>query len=349
MLLTRFITQWMLASVLSCVVAVSVALVMGQARHTSELALIELQAYGATIYLLDIDRDRFFFVSRAYSDCHLSWSPDGSQIAFSTGNREVSPELSIYTLSNSQFDAPALDNTTSESYVSWSPDGQYIALLSYHDGTQQISLIRPDGSSVAELGQVNTAQQHIVWFADSQRFLIGGKIFDIISEEIITFAPDVRYSFLSPDNTQVIYQAARENNLDIYLYDLNSQQESRLTDSSENDFSPIWSPDGSQIAFISDRDTFHALWLMDTHGSNQHALFLSPFTEMQSLSWSPDGSRIAFAARDVHPDYLGYIEENMEYNLYLVDVDGANLREIFEGYSDYQFTFSQYCGLMWRP
>jgi Tol biopolymer transport system component len=40
-----------------------------------------------------------------------------------------------------------------------------------------------------------------------------------------------------------------------------------------NNAAAAWSPDGSQIAFISDRNGLWEIWVMNTDGSNQHPLF----------------------------------------------------------------------------
>ncbi|MFP6642604.1 MAG: protein kinase, partial [Candidatus Latescibacterota bacterium] len=58
--------------------------------------------------------------------------------------------------------------------------------------------------------------------------------------------------------------------------------------------SPI-SPDGSKIAFVSDRDGNHEIYVMDSDGSNQTRL-TSNYASDYDPSWSPDGSKIAFGS-----------------------------------------------------
>ena len=74
--------------------------------------------------------------------------------------------------------------------------------------------------------------------------------------------------------------------------------------------SPSWSPDGSKIAFIDQRDFEYGVYIMDADGSNRTEVFALP-VEIRAPSWSPDGTKIAFAAEEI---------------IATVDLDGSNYR-----------------------
>jgi TolB protein len=108
----------------------------------------------------------------------------------------------------------------------------------------------------------------------------------------------------SPDGASLAYVYRGTNFSDIFVTDARGASHARLTDSQstildDNDwnFRPAWSPDGSQIAFVSDRKTtYPTLWLMSAADGTRQRSIPTPGIVVQSMdaiSWSPDGSRLA--------------------------------------------------------
>jgi ABC-type sugar transport system substrate-binding protein len=86
-----------------------------------------------------------------------------------------------------------------------------------------------------------------------------------------------------------------------------------LSNSEENDWEPAWSPDGSQIAFVSDRPTEDGglfIYVMNADGSGVRRL--SAFPDSSHPDWSPDGSAVVFSAR-----------ENDNRDIYVMRADGS--------------------------
>jgi Tol biopolymer transport system component len=81
-----------------------------------------------------------------------------------------------------------------------------------------------------------------------------------------------------------------DNHEDVWTINLDGTDLRQLTKSPGADFDPSWSPDGTHIAFRSERSGDSEIWMMNADGSDQHRLAagLSP-------AWSPDSSKIAYA------------------------------------------------------
>jgi Tol biopolymer transport system component len=89
----------------------------------------------------------------------------------------------------------------------------------------------------------------------------------------------------------------------------------RLTDHNAADWSPVWSPDGTQIAFISLRDGSPEIYVMNADGSNPRRL--TDNGAVGVIAWSPDGRHIAFTSN-----------RDGNYEIYVMDIDGSNSRRL---------------------
>jgi Tol biopolymer transport system component len=92
------------------------------------------------------------------------------------------------------------------------------------------------------------------------------------------------------DRSSLYGRIAFDNFDDVWTIDPDGMHLTRLTHSPGPDFDPSWSPDGTQIAFRSERSGEPEIWVMNADGTGQRrvAAGLSP-------AWSPDGSLIAFS------------------------------------------------------
>jgi Tol biopolymer transport system component len=67
-----------------------------------------------------------------------------------------------------------------------------------------------------------------------------------------------------------------------------------LDPSASVDHFPAWSPDGSRIAFVTDRDGNFEIYVMNVDGTNTINLTNNPATEFNP-TWSPLGTKILFS------------------------------------------------------
>ncbi|MET0650495.1 MAG: hypothetical protein ABW208_28125 [Pyrinomonadaceae bacterium] len=100
-------------------------------------------------------------------------------------------------------------------------------------------------------------------------------------------------------NGKIIFQSTQGSDgfvNDIYAMDADGKHQTRLTDSAFDDTTPVWSPPGDKIAFLSDRrGNGYEIYLMDADGSNQRPLRDASPVYTNAFAWSPDGTRLAYA------------------------------------------------------
>jgi len=97
------------------------------------------------------------------------------------------------------------------------------------------------------------------------------------------------------DHDWIAFTSWRNGNQEIYVMRPNGTSQTRLTNSPFADFSPAWSPDGTNIAFTSDRDGNQEIFVMNANGTMQ-ANLTNHSSADASPAWSPDGTKIAFTS-----------------------------------------------------
>ena len=99
---------------------------------------------------------------------------------------------------------------------------------------------------------------------------------------------------ISPDNQTVIFTGWRNNKFDIYAADVNTMEETQLTDTPFLDDGSEYSPDGEFIYFNSNRTGAMQLWRMKADGTEQTQLTFDENFNDWFPHISPDGKWILF-------------------------------------------------------
>lgn len=114
---------------------------------------------------------------------------------------------------------------------------------------------------------------------------------------------------------------------DIYTIASDGSNLTRLTDDPAIDTQPRWSPDGTQIVFVSKRDGNQnfEIYLMDADGSNLTRLTDNPGPDVDPI-FSPDGQYIAWAS---------WPDPNMDNkDIWVMNADGSNKRRLTDRFED---------------
>jgi Tol biopolymer transport system component len=273
-----------------------------------------------------------------------SWSPDGSELAFTTAN---DTDIAIAKADGSGRRL-LIQDATRDTSPSWSPDGSEIAFFRERfGGFFVLYTIKPDASGLHQLGQTQAdTTSPPAWSPDSSRLVFAGR-------EQIGYDPRYGPYFRN----------------DVYTVGADGAGERRLTDSVSlgAGSSPIWSPDGTRIAFLSSREGYdpqHSqLFVMNQNGTCETQLTSSdspvshpswqalatggPSDPLQCAALSITGSLDAATDHPALDDsrvyiYRGVVENNGNVTsdpLRLVTVDGSPFSYIAASASTGSCTF----------
>jgi TolB protein len=93
----------------------------------------------------------------------------------------------------------------------------------------------------------------------------------------------------------MVLTLSKDGNPEIYEVNTITKKSRRLTNDPNVDCSPVYSPDGSRIAFTSGRSSRPHIYVMSADGTNQKALTQGRYED--SAAWHPAGDWIAFAQK----------------------------------------------------
>ncbi|HEX9656570.1 MAG TPA: protein kinase [Bacteroidota bacterium] len=108
----------------------------------------------------------------------------------------------------------------------------------------------------------------------------------------------------SPDVTKIAFSSVdpQRRNEDIWVFDIARSISTRLTFDPKDDTDPIWSPDGKQIIFSSNRSSRESVFLKNADGTGSEAELLTYGKGLYPTGWSRDGAMIActtYPTRDI--------------------------------------------------
>jgi dipeptidyl aminopeptidase/acylaminoacyl peptidase len=271
-------------------------------------------------------------------------SPDGQWIAYTVSTIDTKEDKSSTHIWMVKYDGTSDRQITfsndSEGSPRWSPDGKYLSFTSGRSSGKpgvrgsQIWLLDRSGGEAYQVTDFKGRLQGYEWSPDSKRIavLIGDPDPD---------APDPSASPApgtppKPPKPIVIDRYRYKQDVQGYLlsgrhtyinlYDIATKKLERLTKSKWDESSISWSPDGKQIAFMSnhaddpDRDPTAQLFVAEAQAGSTEKLLTTPENRANRSrpEWSPDGKWLVFTEGDERK-YGAY---NMEH-LAMVPVDGS--------------------------
>jgi dipeptidyl aminopeptidase/acylaminoacyl peptidase len=253
-------------------------------------------------------------------------SPDGQWVAYTVRTKmlkEDKNETRIWMVSTHGGGEPlpmTAEGVTS-GHPRWSPDGKYLAFTSSRNGGKsQVWLLNRLGGEAVKLTDVTQGVNDFEWSPDSSRLVL--TIQDPKPEEAEAEKDKDKPAPAKP-KTQPPYVIDRlqfkedtvgyldNRRTHLYVFNVEKKSVTQITSGNFDDAQPVWSPDGKQLAFTSNRtmpdpdasrDT--NIWVVAADNTDKGAhltqITTNPGADSQP-AWSPDGKWIAYVTQlDVH-------------------------------------------------
>jgi dipeptidyl aminopeptidase/acylaminoacyl peptidase len=261
-------------------------------------------------------------------------SPDGKWVAYTLSTIDTTADKRLTDIWMVSWDGSqdirlTYANEESSSAPRWSPDGKYISFTSARPGKakgSQVWVLDRRGGEARQLTDVKNHLSFYAWSPDAKKLLLGiaedkeaeakekEKDKDKEKEKpkpvVIDryhFKQDVE-GFISSETTPTL----------LYLFDLDTHKLDKLTtDTKYNEQNAVWSPDGTQIAYVSnhdpdpDRTTNTNVFVVDAKPNSspkQLTTFNGP--DGGHLAWSPDSKLIAYL-QGSEPKYEEYNQSRL--------------------------------------
>ncbi|MEE9189972.1 MAG: BamA/TamA family outer membrane protein [Candidatus Neomarinimicrobiota bacterium] len=195
----------------------------------------------------------------------LDWSSDGNQLVYTKyhfgDNQSMVWDLRLFDLKTGK--AQWLTFSQRAAHPNWSPDGSRIVYVAHSNNTSNLFLINPEDRDMERL----TDYPH-----DTQ---------------ILTprFSPDGKHIAFAKSSPQ--------GNTDIYLIDVKSGEESRLTDDPALEYYPVWHPNGEHITYTSHVGAGLTPNLSTLNIADGHAVPITDVADaVWARQWTPKGNSI---------------------------------------------------------
>lgn len=263
--------------------------------------------------------------SREVSESQARWSPNGDRIAFISSTNEGA-EVYMYWLKTGQI-AKLSQLEKSPSSLTWSPNGNHLAFTMFIAEKPPVIAkmpAKPKGAEWAKPARITDRLKHE---ADGIGYMEPGftHVFIIPSQggsprqltkdnynhqgslSFSTNGKDIYFSSNRHENWEYDFR-----NSEIYKVNVTTKEITQLTTQQGPDYSPIVSPDGTKIAFISFKDKVQTyqlrqLYIMNIDGSERQLLSGSLDRSISKISWDNSGKGLYFTYDDKGNSKIAHI------------------------------------------
>jgi Tol biopolymer transport system component len=257
-----------------------------------QLLLYQSELNGSSqLSMLDLDfGTRYQLTNGSGNTSSPGWTPDGMRIIYHTRSGSDS-EIHIVNWDGTNDVKLAGGSQGQEDDPVISPDGSMIAYFATHTGSWALYVMDPAGNN--------------------QHPITANTVFNSVAS-------------WSPDSKMLVFTPYHNTESPSFVASVNADGSGykELTRSSESDGEPVWSPDGSRIAFDCYVNGMNQICSMKADGSDRQTLTHQPGGNT-GLAWSPDGKQIAFTSWRDSAAPNSCDDGNCNFEIYVMNADGS--------------------------
>jgi TolB protein len=214
------------------------------------------------LYVVDYDGEGLLRLT-ANRELNLcpSWSPDGSEIAFTTYRQGQQALYSLNTANGKVRSVIGMEGLNLG--ANWHPDGKELIISLSQSGNPEIYRISPQG--------------------------------EIIKRLTVSKAIEISPSW-APGGRDLVFTSDRTGTPQLYIIDSEGAGRRRLTFEGRYNDSAAWSPGGDKIVYATRVGNYTQIVIMKSTGEDRRVLTDGRWRNSEDPSWAPDGRHIVFAS-----------------------------------------------------
>lgn len=221
--------------------------------------------------------------SESFEELHwlrpgMGFSPDGKKIVFAAkaGSRDAIYTVEVKSGKTKRYPIENLDGAFT---TTWSPDGKKIAFIGNKNKQSDIFVLHLEDKTVVQLTNDVFTDDHPSWSPDSRK---------------IAFVSD-RKDYLNSSQVPEGFRMSEFDyeERDVYIIDVASKNIERLTDTPYEASTPIFSPDGKTIAYVSDANGISNVYFYNLESGGNYPV-TNVISGIFQINWDRNANKMVF-------------------------------------------------------